>query len=691
MSRFRASGAWANGWTRVTRWSLVGALLAGGLWGAAWGQGSPTGGAPTASGAALPPALGLPAPGHQVSRLPGGLTLGGYYRFWGWNRALDQPYRVLTDNAFANTPPRVLGVGDVYRDPPVMLMNLGLRPGGGASLGMDWAMYGHFQGIPGTVPYNLNLGINFYGSVPTEHFLLGFQLGGIHWTELSGMTFASFPGYERYSLIERWPWEGVGSSMDRGAYFFEKGTINRDARWARQAFKGAVLDLSELPGGLEARVLWGKTPATSIFGDPQERYSMGGRVRKAFDPKTYLGVNGIQHVGYADALSLNRTRIVLWTADGMWSDGDGELQFEAGAGHYETDAVPSPWGSAVRVRAKAPKRWWGFPVEAEFFRLSPRFVNYYANFISPNAQALGTETAPAGVAGGGATAFGGSLTDVGQIQNNRIGFNVNAWFEPGPNFKWNVGWSSSQELESGGNRLSLGHKINGLQLSRFVPFTQGLGPYRRWNSFYRGVSEDVFITDVDPTTGLPATRTAFNMLQVHMKQRLGHGSKHPALLNYVVSAGSVADRWTPVPVVDSTAYLRAHYHELDAMVRWNEAVDLAFFVGWEQIRGNHQLNNLYYLNDAGVTQGARLEAGAAFAGSGLDGTAIPGASYAGAAFAATGSVDQRSWHWGAGFDVRISNQAGLYVRHHRFAQEDVHFTEDRIGGSETSVELKIFF
>jgi hypothetical protein len=656
-----------------------------------WGQGSPTGDAPTASGAHLPPALGLPSPGHQVSRLPGGLTIGGYYRFWGWNRALEQPFRVLTDNAFANTPPRVLGVGDVYRDPPIMLMNLGIRPGGGASLGMDWAMYGHFLGIPGTVPYNLNLGVNFYGSVPTRHFLLGFQLGGIHWTELSGMTLASFPGYERYSLIERWPWEGIGSSMDRGAFFFERGTINRDARWARQAFKGAVIDLSELPGGLEARVLWGKTPATALFEDPLERYTAGGRLRKALNPLSYLGVNHIQHVGYTDVLADNRSRIEMWTLDGMWSDGDGEIAFEGGMGHYETTENPAPWGSAFRIRAKAPRRWWKVPVELEFFRLSPRFVNYFANFFSPNAQALGTETVVAGVAGGGATAFGGSLTDVGQIQNNRIGFNVNAWFEPGPRFKWNLGWSSSRELESGGNRLSMGHKINGLQMSRFVPFTQNMGPYRRWNSFYRGVSEDVFITDLDPETGLPSSLTSFNMVQLHLKQLVGGGTRHPALLNYVLSAGSVADRWTPVPVWDSTAYLRAHYHELDAMVRWSEGLDLAFFAGWEQIRGNHQLNNLYYLDAEGVTRGARLEPGQAFAGSGLAGTAIPGAAYAGAAFAAEGSVDQQSWHWGAGLDVRISSQAGLYIRHHWFTQQDQNFTEDRITGSETSVELKIFF
>jgi hypothetical protein len=452
-----------------------------------------------------------------------------------------------------------------------------------------------------------------------------------------------------------------------------------------------VIDLSELPGGLEARVLWGKTPATALFENPLERYTAGGRLRKAFNPRSYAGVNHIQHVGYADVQAANRSRVELWTLDGMWSDGDGELAFEGGVGHYETTENPTPWGGALRVRAKAPRRWWGVPVELEFFRLSPRFVNYFANFFSPNAQALGTEAVLAGVAGGGATAFGGSLTDVGQIQNNRIGFNANAWFEPGPNFKWNLGWSSSRELESGGNRLSMGHKINGLQLSRFVPFTQNMGPYRRWNSFYRGVSEDVFITDLDPATGLPATLTSFNMVQLHLKQRLGHESKHPALLNYVLSAGSVADRWTPVPIFDSSAYLRAHYHELDAMVRWNESVDLSFFGGWEQIRGNHQLNNLYYLDGNGVTRGARLEPGAAFVGSGLQGTAIPGASYAGAAYAAEGSVHQNAWHWGAGVDIRISNQAGLYIRHHWFQQQDQNFTEDRIAGTETSVELKIFF
>ena len=93
----------------------------------------------------------------------------------------------------------------------------------------------------------------------------------------------------------------------------------------------------------------------------------------------------------------------------------------------------------------------------------------------------------------------------------------------------------------------------------------------------------------------------------------------------------------------------------------------------------------------GLCMGANFEPGAAFLGSGLQGTAIPGASYAGAAYAAEGSVHQNAWHWGAGVDIRISNQAGLYIRHHWFQQQDQNFTEDRIAGTETSVELKIFF
>jgi len=597
------------------------------------------------------------------------------------DRRLEEPFKVLAENAFANTPPHVMGVGDIYRDPPLLLLQTAMRPGGGASLAMDLALYSHFTGSNGQVPFNLNLGINLYGMVPLRAFTLGVQAGGIHWTELSGMTFSAFPGYERYSLFERWPWEGPTTAVERATTFFETGTINRDVRWARQAFKGAVVDITRLPAGVEGRVLWGKTPATSVFGDPTERYTAGGRLRWKPGAAGSVGLNTVVH-DFGPGLDGSPTRLVLNTLDGSWARDVWSGAGEAGRGSGTTGT-----GWAMRGSVKRSGKY--VPWELDVYRIDPEFINPFANFASPGVAVPGTDAAA--VAGGGATGFGGSLQDVGHAASNRWGLQGNAWLRPAKALRFNVGWSSSRELEVMTNRIAVGHKISGLPMSRFVAFASSVGPYRRWSSFYRGVSEDLFITEVDPATGLPRTLTGFSTVQLHATSRFAEKTEHPVVLNGVATWAAAADRRIWLPGRGGDYYVSAVYMELDAFVRLTRAIDASFTFGRERIEGGDATANLLYLKPSGETAGARLEPGTPFASTGLSGTALPGASWAGAAFAANGAVLQRSAHVGVGLDLKVSATSGLYIRHRRFAQTDDHFTADRIRGTETTVEFKFFF
>ncbi len=623
----------------------------------------------------------LAAPTYALDRLGPGWSLTGYYRMFALDRRLEEPFKVLAENAFANTPPHVMGVGDIYRDPPLLLLQTAMRPGGGASLAMDLALYSHFTGSNGQVPFNLNLGVNLYGTVPLRAFTLGVQAGGIHWTELSGMTFSAFPGYERYSLFERWPWEGATTSVERATTFFETGTINRDVRWARQAFKGAVVDITRLPAGLEGRVLWGKTPATAVFGDPTERYTAGGRLRWKPRAAGMVGVNSIVHDFGPDAEGLP-TRLVLSTLDGSWSHEVWSGAAEAGKG-----SGPDGEGWAFRSSVKRAGKY--VPWEVDVYRIDPEFINPFANFASPGVAAPGTDAAA--VAGGGATGFGGSLQDVGHAASNRWGLQANAWLRPAKVLRFNVGWSSSRELEILTNRIAVGHKINGLPMSRFVAFASSVGPYRRWNSFYRGVSEDLFITDVDGETGLPRTQTGFSTLQLHATARFAEKTDRPIVLNGVATWAAAADRRIWLPGRGGDYYVSAAYVEVDAFVRLTRAIDASFTLGRERIEGGDATANLLYLKPSGETAGVRVEPGTPFAATGLAGSALPGASWAGGAFAAEGPVLQRSTHLGVGLDLKVSATSGLYLRHRRFAQTDDHFTADRIRGTETTVEFKFFF
>jgi hypothetical protein len=631
-----------------------------------------------------------PEPSYHVGKILDRISVGGSYRFYGWNRSLEEGFRVIPSNEFASTPPYVLGVGDIYRDPPILLMNMTTRTGGGAVIGMDYALYSNFVGVPGSVPFNLNLGINLYGTIPTDVGKFGFQIGGIHWNEISGMVFGSFAGYERFSIFERSPWEEIGNASDRAIMFHEIGTIQRDGRWANQAFKGVLMDGYELPGGLSFKLLYGKTPATAMLGSTLPRYTTGGRLRKNFG-NNFIGYNTINYTVYTDSLATEKGGINLHTLNAQWDIKDFQVSAEAGVGRLYSIVQEGEWGEGIRLKVKSPKRITFFPVELELFRIAPEFVNYYGDFLSSNTQILGTSDSQNFTgAGGGASSFAGSISNVGQVSSNRQGFSLNTWLEFGDT-KINLGNMVSQEIENQGNVLAFGHRINALPLSRFVAFSNNVGPYGRWTSFFRGVAENIYITDLD-TAGMPNSLTNFNMFQVHAKHLL-RIPDHTTYIQYVGSYGSAADHFTLIPDMSDKSYLRSVYHELDFIMQLTPMFDVTLSGGVERIWANDQTNNIYYIDDNGQTAGANVEfeEGLIFNQYGIPGTQIPGSSYAGAAVPAQGYLDQHSWHFGGGIDVRINAQTGLYIRHRQFKQKDQNFEADDIRGSETNIELKIYF
>lgn len=625
---------------------------------------------------------------YAIKERLSGFSLNGYYRFFGLGRNLESPFMVLPNNVFANTPPVVFAAGDVYRDPPICLLTASVRPGGGASISMDYAMYSNFTGQPGNVPYNLNLGISLYGSVPTKFANVGFQLGGINWVDVSDMLFSSFVGYNRFSLYERWPWEDVGQAGKRAQFFLENGDIAREDRWARQAFKGALFDFTELPGGLSARVMVGTTPATSNFGSIIPGYTTGGRLRKTFDKHT-VSFNTMNYILDNDSITDERSGLQLHTVSGDFNWENWQLRTEIGAAESYSREIKGKWGEAIRVNLRRNKILPWLDAEVEIFRLAPEFVNFYGNFLSAGQRLTPVAIDQSGSGLAGAT-FAGSVTDVGQIVNNREGFSLNL-FTKHKTTAISFGAMISRELKFMSNKLSFGHKINGQTMSRFAPFASGVGPYARWNSFYRGVSEDLFITDTNEA-GTPVDRLHYHTMQLQLKQSFNYKA-HPFYFIYTGMIGSVTPDMAFIPRTNSTAFLITQYHEFDLITPIFDGLDLSLSYGNESFRGNDKTNNIYYINENGETAGARVEVneGSTFEDYDLEGSAIAAANYDGAVRPVEGNLRQQSESFGVGLDIDLSDNAGLYLRHKRFYQQDLNFSMDEIRGTETTIELKIFF
>jgi hypothetical protein len=589
------------------------------------------------------------------------LNVGGYYRFFGLNRNLEQPFVVIPGNPYASAPPYVLGTGDVYRDPPMMLLNLSVQPTSKTFIGMDYALYHNFSGNPGTSPINLNLGINLIGSIQTDIGKFTAHMGGINWVELSGMVFSSFIGYQRFSIYERWPWEGNVISYDRAANYYSYGNISRDMRFGMQPFKGLLVDGEELPGNISFRFLYGTTPVQAITTSNIPSYALGGKLKKRFKNQS-VGFNTMDYRLYVDSTAREQAGIQLFTFSYDIDYKGFVLSAEMGKGQLYSQVQKEGWGNAGRVLIKTPAKVTKVPIELEAFYLSPQFVNYYGNFLSFNTNIVSTSSLNQNgstIGGsGGISNFAGSITDVGQVSNNRKGFSLNAWFDITKSTKLNVGNMSSMEVSSLSRQLAFGHKINALPFSRFTPFTNNVGAYSNWTSYFRGFSQNMQIIDTNDL-GRPKSLLGFNMLQVQLKQKVNL-SWLPFYVLYVGSFGSAQSQFAFIPNFSNKAYLRTFYHELDGIFMVQKDLSLIATFGREYIKGNQQLNRGD--NKDGIVGSLKND-----------------------------PVDQTGKLVGLGLDIHISKNTNLYLRRRWFSQIDNSFLQDNIKGTETTIELKLFF
>ncbi len=604
------------------------------------------------------------------------LTVFGYYRLFAYGRNMTEPYPSLRPFE------RAYGIGDGYREPMLSMTVIG-RPNGRTSFGTELFMFTPYLGTPEDNVFTMNLGLNFYGNFRTKHGNFGVRAGGIHWYNLSPFTIGIFQVLDRFSIFDRTPWEGV-SHTDKYDNYYETGaTSPGDLRWNNQPFQGFILNGNKLPGGFAFDVFWGKTqingglpgaidnPAASIpttldagsvptyLGFNGETRVLpniiaGGKLAKSFGGKKYnFSYNVIYNQTALDSLGRDQRTFQVHTLGLDLKLGDIKVTGELGAGSYESPNYEQAWGEALMLRAYIPKSLTYVPLDVQIYQISQ-------NFFNPNGE-IATNSNPKIVEDQGlplgANGAGGQLTLVNQLVHNRRGININTGIEVGP-AKFNLGWGLSQELEAASAQLSYVHRINGLALSRiYNPFPANatgptvFGPYNRQISFFRGVSEIVQTTDIDPRTAQAINKKYFSAVDLQAKVK-GTLLDRPWYFFYLGSFGSASAKADPVPVYNDDSYLFVQYHEFDLYYEVFPKFLLTTYFGIENARG-----------------GTFTEWDAE--------TQLP--------------RDQIGTGIGLGFDWTISETTGFYFRHRWIRFEDRSFGLDKYKGREVTIELKTFF
>jgi len=204
--------------------------------------------------------------------------------------------------------------------------------------------------------------------------------------------------------------------------------------------------------------------------------------------KGFESLNTFNSLSFLDSLAQNPFGFNVVTLEVKRAWKKLGLHAEIGAGNYFSPDHDLGWAEAVNLKLNSNPALSKIPVELHYFRIAPEVINNNALFWNTAIVEASSNTLPAGTAGSNATLnpFSSSMIAIGQMTNNRTGFNINAEIEI-KKLKMAVGYGVSSEIEARSNTITLSHAVNQLTRSRFWRwnFTPEVGPYNRYNVVYR--------------------------------------------------------------------------------------------------------------------------------------------------------------------------------------------------------------
>ena len=341
-------------------------------------------------------------------------------------------------------------------------------------------------------------------------------------------------------------------------------------------------------------------------------------------------------------------------------------------GSYESAAANRSTGAAIIINLSSPKKYTGVPIQVQYSRIAPEAVNVNSSFTNTSVSELVQTTV---IEEGGEptimTGFGGPVSSLGYLANNREGFSINTEFEVS-DFTVSGGFGFYSELERINSVLSYNHISTGLILSRISYFSTGYGPYGHLNSYYRGVYENVPVTDgalVD-SLGAPLFDKFFCSSDLHLKYKTQLFNKDLYLFS-LSNYNTAQDFLSILPSVSKDAFIRQLNHQLDVCYSLSPRVSLVLKHALERVMASNETELDTYdpfpINALGVDLGEE--------------------NY-------TPTFKPRSQAGqiiGFGLDIQVHEGAFLFLRHNRFSFKDKNFIETNIKRSETTIELKINF
>ena len=590
------------------------------------------------------------------------ISFSGYYRFLGFIRNQQE--------AFPNNSGKTLVIssGDAYRE-PMFLLKLNGKTRDNITFGADLMLNSLYKGPSPNLSQSLtlNLGLNLSTSVATKNGIFNLKSGGVSWYRQSRLTVWGNRSFNRISIFERRPQTPLNKiPINRYSRYYNSGLIDQGIRYGSRAFQGIFFQGSKLPFNFSVKGVIGKSNFNRSLLENSDNFTGSLQLKNTLSSKFKIAYNYLSSWADIDSLSDERRKYFIHTLelDKKWNKI--HVQMEVGLGKYSDPINDLGYGESILLNVKTAKST-KVPLNFQLYRISPQFVNVTGNFLNtsvlevfPNVEGVGTTIR---------TPYQSPIVGLGFPVNNRQGVSINADFNLGK-LKLNGGIGFFAEIDTSHAALSYIHNVNSQTLSRINVFAQNWGPYNLLNSTYRGVYENVNITDT--TSGGNANfKKFFNTIEFQAKYNNKIFGKNYYIFS-LTRLNTCQKEFNLFPQLGSQVLISQISEEIDFSFELSQKAALVLSYGIEKVLGNSY-------TDIGDNP-EPTATNTFFEQLGLENL-----------YRYTNSRNQKNTLLGFGLDYKINHNAMVFYRYNQYRYFDPNFVENNLKGWEMILELKINF
>ncbi|MDB5274053.1 MAG: hypothetical protein JWO58_2420 [Chitinophagaceae bacterium] len=499
----------------------------------------------------------------------------------------------------------------------------------------------------------------FNGKINAGAIRFDISAGGVIWSSLSNFTMSQ--AQYRDSYFNRLPWDWYrNSSLRYEEYYSLSRNIGGQAN-GLSPLLGFVAKTDILPLGVKITTLYGRTNTNvpvGLFTTHYPSYTVGVRVEKIIFTRYVAGKVGFNYRGKFSeesaaggvannqemyTLDFNlKVRKIRFAGEGGTSMLKNRL-----IGDIPTDVASAhtQQGYGFSLKAELDRDLTTLPISLEYYHIDKWMVSQDGAIINSNPKTL---------AQGSDQLYDlffqqNLAQEIGVLVNNRQGINLKAEKNVGK-LKIQFGAAWSKDLTNLGDTVTFQHRVNSFSRSRFHPWFNAGGNYGRLKSNWLRTYEIVTITD--KANGISTDYLkGYSAMELFLKYKITLFSRDLILLNYN-SYNSVDDH-LKVLGTDNSSFIRVFFEDFTASYKLTKKVSVVGNFGLERAVGGDRTQTVSATDNRHINQF--------------------GHAYA------------------LGVDYDFAKNAGLHIRHTWMDHKDRNFDRDQFKGTETNVELKIFF